>query len=77
MHLPNIHADEWTIDYDSDGVEVGDTLYFAPDGTLMAVTNVSRRLIALRGLADNSTTTVHRHNVTDGLWTDYLPVCRA
>jgi|GEM_PF-4956985 len=76
MHLPQIHADEWAVDYDTDAVEVGDTLYFAPDGTLVAVTNISRRLIALRGLSDNRTTTTERDDVSDGLWTDFFPVRR-
>lgn len=74
MHLPSIHADEYSIDYEHDTVEVGDTLYFAPDGTMMAVTNVSRKLISLRVVGEGSTMTVTKDDVTDGLWTDYFPV---
>jgi len=77
MHLPQIHSDEWAINYDSDDrVETGDCLYFAPDGAIMAVTHVSRTLVALQDLSTNETTTVHRTDVTDGIGVDYFPVRR-
>lgn len=78
MHLPSIHSDEYSIDYESegDGVDHGDCLYYAPDGTMLAVTAISRRLINFRVVGDGSTMTTHRDDVTDNLWTDFFPVTR-
>lgn len=74
MHLPQIHRERFSVDYTRDTVDVGDCLYFAPDGTVMAVTNVSRHLIAFQDLSDNSTWTTKRDEVTDALYTDFFPV---
>ena len=74
MQLPEKYSDNYRIDHDRDTVNVGDVVYYAPDGVIHCITDSSSHSFELLDTWQNEHWKTSKEDIQENLYSDYFPV---
>jgi len=74
MKLPEKYSDEYRIDWERNKVNVGNIVYYAPDGVIHEITNSSQMTFELFDQWQKEHWKASKEDIQDSLYEDWFPV---